>query len=90
MYDMILKFKLTLGLKDFNKVLESMLLNEKAVIEDGLVFRLRMKLPQIPDEQLIQKYAEIIKKGYESEKFSVEKCKFDGFEKIKENKNEKA
>lgn len=81
-YKMCLKFKLSLGLKEINAITIACGFPEKLVAENITTITLTQTVPFIPSDETLTKYAQIIKDNYESDKFTCEKCVFDGYEYI--------
>lgn len=81
---MCLRFKLTLGVKQVNDIMNICGTKTKLVAKDVVTVQMKQTVPFIPTDEIIAKYAEVIKNKYESKEFTCEKCTFDGFEYIRE------
>lgn len=84
MYEMELRFKLTMGFKEVNEIAHLCGFKEKLVAKDAITVTMKQTVPFIPNEETIKQYAEVIKKGYNGKELTCEECVFDGYTYIRE------
>lgn len=84
-YDMVMEFELTVGLKSVNRFINEMGFDGKTCVT-GPVLTVTQTLPIIPDTEYIKKIEDAVKKHYaESESdIDVVDCKFKGYKKFLE------
>lgn len=87
LYEMVMEFDITAGLKELNSFTEMFGFNEKIGIP-GQTVRLTQTLPFIPDEEYIHKVEKILKDKYEIEKYNILDCHFRGYQKLIEKEVE--
>lgn len=83
LYDMRLTFSLDLGLKDINSIAKSAGIHEKMLVRNAQKMKLTQTVPFIPNEEILQEYADVIKNNYQSESFTCEACYFVGYDYIR-------
>lgn len=81
LYEMVMEFDVTLGLKEFNSVMELFGYHEKSGIT-GQTITLSQTIPFIPNEEYIHKVENILKDKYETKKFNILECHFRGYKKL--------
>lgn len=81
LYEMVMEFDVTLGLKEFNSVMELFGYHEKSGIT-GQIITLSQTIPFIPNEEYIHKVENILKDKYETKKFNILECHFRGYKKL--------
>lgn len=81
LYEMELKFKISIELKEINDIMSNFGFDEKAGLKDVIELTMHQIVPFIPDEEIIQKYTEMIKENYlkNNKEFSCSSCKFCGY-----------
>lgn len=82
LYEMVMEFEVTLGLKELNNFTELMGFSEKAGIA-GQTVTLTQTVPFIPDDEYLRKVESVIKEKYNTEKFDILDCHFKGYKKFK-------
>lgn len=90
-YEMEMKFELTLGFRSLNNMLEDMGFNEKPYVK-GQTIILKQELPVVPDTAYISKIEETIKATLNKSNTSdieVKECKFVGYKKFIEKEIKK-
>lgn len=86
MYDMVLRFGVIVGEKDFNDMCRS--LNVPILVTRVNDILLSQKVDFIPDEEKINAYCNVFKeKLTEGSNFSIEKVWFIGYDKLIETKD---
>ena len=83
LYEMIMEFDITVGLKEINSFMEMFGYNDKAVIK-GQTITLSQTVPFIPDENYIHKVEKLLKDKYETEDLNILDCRFRGYKKFLE------
>lgn len=80
-YEMELKFRLDIELKEINDIMSSFGFSEKAGLRDAIEVTMKQVVPFIPDETVINEYSKAIKENYlkNHKEFSVSACKFCGY-----------
>lgn len=82
LYEMVMEFEVTLGLKELNSFTELMGFSEKTGIT-GQTVTLTQTVPFIPDDEYLRKVESILKEKYSTEKFNILDCHFRGYKKFK-------
>lgn len=84
-YELVLRFVLDVGLKEVNDIMDRFGMSDKIFAKNAAIVRITQTTPFIPDEEIIEKFKEIIADGYNdgSSKLSVHNIRFDGFESVK-------
>lgn len=81
LYEMVMEFKVTIGLKEINSVMELFGFNEKSGIT-GQTITLSQTIPFIPNEEYIHKVEKILKDKFETKQFDILDCHFIGYKKF--------
>ncbi len=81
LYEMVMEFEVTLGLKEINSVMELFGFNEKSGIT-GQTITLSQTIPFIPNEEYIHKIEKILKDKFETKQFDILDCHFKGYKKL--------
>lgn len=84
LFDMKLRFKLTLELTELNAIAELCGLTEKAIIKDAATLYMTQTVPFIPDKKTLNEYAQVLKRNYmvSNRNVAIHNCEFDGYEYI--------
>lgn len=82
LYEMVMEFEVTLGLKELNNFIGLMGFSEKAGIT-GQTVTLTQTGPFIPDDEYLRKVESIIKEKYNTNEFDILDCHFKGYKKFK-------
>lgn len=82
LYEMVMEFEVTLGLKELNNFMGLMGFSEKAGIT-GQTVTLTQTGPFIPDDEYLRKVESIIKEKYNTNEFDILDCHFKGYKKFK-------
>lgn len=81
LYEMSLKFTASAGLKSLDDMLSSAFPGEGLPrLKDAVTIRMRQILPVVPDEAMIQAYAETIRKAYSERDTTLHDIRFDGYD----------
>lgn len=81
LYEMSLKFTASAGLKSLDDMLSSAFPGEGLPrLKDAVTIRMRQVLPVVPDEAMIQAYAETIRKTYSERDTTLHDIRFDGYD----------
>lgn len=81
-YDMAIKFKLSLTVKTFEPLAKITNTPNQIIAKNAMTVTLKQKLPIVPTEEMLQKYADAIKNNYTNPHFDCHECHFDGYEYI--------
>ena len=81
LYEMVMEFEVTLGLKELNDVMELFGFHEKSGIA-GQTITVSQTIPFIPDEEYIHKVENLLKDKYENSNFDILECHFRGYKKL--------
>lgn len=72
-YEMSLRFKLTLAVQIRNT-------DDKTIIDDALTVEMKQVVNFIPDKEILDQYAQVIKEKYLTDStLTCECCEFDGY-----------
>lgn len=81
LYEMALKFTASAGLKSLDDMLSSAFPGEGLPrLKDAVTIRMRQVLPVVPDDAMIQAYAETIRKAYSERDTTLHDIRFDGYD----------
>lgn len=81
LYEMSLKFTASAGLKSLDDMLSSAFPDEGLPrLKDAVTIRMRQVLPVVPDDEMIQAYAETIRKAYSERDTTLHDIRFDGYD----------
>ena len=81
-YDMAIKFTLSLTVKTFEPLAKITNTPNQIIAKNAITVTLKQKLPIVPTEELLKKYADTIKDNYTNPHFDCHECHFDGYEYI--------
>ena len=80
LYHMKLLFKVDLAFKTINEIAEICGMSEKAMARNAATADIEQVVPFIPDNETIDKYAQVIKENYETKDLAAENVTFTGYE----------
>ena len=83
LYECEMMFTATIGLKEINHVLTQFGCDYTLQVKDAVTFNVTQTLMEIPDKEYLQRVADILKEGYETEKCNVIECHFSGYKNIR-------
>lgn len=83
-YEMEMVFSASLGLKTINNIMHQCGCNDSLQIKEAIEIKLQQTLLKLPDDDYIQRVAEIIKKNYETDHFNITEIHFTGYKYIRE------
>lgn len=86
-YEMEMEFGLTVGIKEINKVMNSMGFDETLGVS-GPVLTIKQTLAVVPNEEYINQVCDAIKNHFETSNLNVLKCTFKGYKKFLEKEIE--
>ena len=82
LYECKMMFTVSFGFKTINDILSQCGCDERLHVKDAGTFTVTQLLPEIPNEEYLQKVAGIIKNNYETKEFNVIECRFAGYKNI--------
>lgn len=86
LYEMEMIFSASVGFKEINDIMSQMGCNDKLQIKDALKFSIKQVLPAIPDEEYLQKVADVIKEEYQNGQYNITECHFEGYKYLREKR----
>ena len=84
MYEMIMEFEVTVGLKDLNDLLCRVGGPGEKIGVAGYTLTITQTTPFIPNDEYLNKVAGIIKEKYKPNNLEILDCKFRGYQKFLE------
>lgn len=83
-YEMIMEFEITVGLKDLNDLLCRVGGPGEKIGVAGYSLTLTQTIPFVPNDEYINKVTAIIKEKYKPNNLEILECRFNGYKKFLE------
>ena len=81
-YEMIMEFEVTVGLKDLNDLLCSVGGPGEKIGVAGYTLTITQTIPFIPNDEYLDQVARIIKEKYKPNNLEILDCRFRGYQKF--------